>query len=92
MTPATDGRWRRVADLPFQTLDEETLVVNPARREVHLLNDTATRIWELCASPRTVDEVVAKLADEYDAPAEDLRRAVVELFDGLRDKSLIVNA
>jgi len=92
VSPATSARWRRVADLPFQTLDEETLVVNPARREVHLLNDTATRVWELCATPRTLDEVVSELAREYDAPADDLRRAVAELFDGLREKSLFVNA
>ena len=88
----TATRWRRVAELPFQTLDEETLVVNPSRREVHLLNETATRVWELCASPQTLEDVVTALADEYDAPAEDVRSAVVELLDGLRDKSLLVSA
>ncbi len=86
--PTANTTWKRVTDLPFQTMDEETIVINPARREVHLLNETATRIWELCASPRTVDDLVAGLSDEYDAPAEDVRRAVVELLDGLRDKRL----
>jgi hypothetical protein len=86
--PTANTTWRRVTDLPFQTLDEETIVINPARREVHLLNETATRIWELCASPRTVDDLVAGLSDEYDVPAEDVRRAIVELLDGLRDKRL----
>jgi hypothetical protein len=83
-----DATWRRVGDLPFQTLDDETIVVDPARREVHLLNETATRIWELCASPRTVDDLVAGLSAEYDVSGEDARRAVVELLDGLRDKRL----
>jgi hypothetical protein len=86
--PAANTMWKRVTDLPFQTMDEETIVINPARREVHLLNETATRVWELCAAPRTVDDLVAGLSDEYDVPAEDVRRAVVELLEGLRDKSL----
>jgi hypothetical protein len=90
--PALNATWRRVAELPFQTLDEETLVVDPSRREVHLLNETATRVWQLCASPRSIDELVAALAEEYDAPADDLRRGVTELLESLRDKSLLVSA
>jgi hypothetical protein len=89
---AANATWRRVADLPFQTLDEETIVINPRRREVHLLNETATRVWQLCASPRTVDDLVTALGEEYDASADDVRRAVAELVDGLRDKSLLVSA
>jgi hypothetical protein len=90
VTPAAGATWRRAADLPFQTLDEETLVVDPSRREVHLLNETASRVWQLCASPRTLDDLVAALGEEYDAPADDLRRGVTELLEGLRDKSLLV--
>jgi hypothetical protein len=92
VTLAANATWRRVAELPFQTLDEETLVVDPSRREVHLLNETATRVWQLCESPRSIDELVAVLAEEYDAPADDLRRGVTELVEGLRDKSLLVSA
>ena len=92
MTVAAGARWRRVADLPFQTLDEETLVVDPLRREVHLLNETATRVWQLCASPRTLDDMVSALADEYDAAVDDLRQDVVQLLEGLCEKSLLVKA
>lgn len=83
--------WQRVSHLPFQTIDEVTLVVNPARREVHLLNETASRVWELCAAPRTMDELLDTLGDEYDAPRDELLREVTELVDGLRDKSLLVS-
>jgi hypothetical protein len=82
--------WQRVNHLPFQTIDEVTLVVNPARREVHLLNETASRVWELCASPHTMDELLDTLGGEYDAPRDELLREVTELVDGLRDKSLLV--
>ena len=71
-------------------MDEETLVIDPSRREVHLLNETASRVWQLCASPRTVDELVAALGEEYDAEPDDLRRGIIELLAGLEEKSLLV--
>jgi hypothetical protein len=88
---ATGPTWRRVADLSFQALDEETLVISPSRREVHLLSETAGRVWQLCASPRTLEEVVTELAEVYDASQNDLRRDVSALLDVLRDKNLVVS-
>jgi len=68
--------YARDPGVPHQKLDEETIVVDPRTREVHLLNETAARIWELLASPRSLDQLAAALADEYDAPDEELRAAV----------------
>ena len=90
MSAGATGSWRRDSELPFQKLDEETIVVDPRRREVHLLNETAARIWELLASPRSVDELAATLGGEYDVAEAELREAVVELVDGLSSKGLLV--
>jgi hypothetical protein len=83
------GSWRRDPDLPFQKLEEETIVVDPKRREVHLLNDTAAHVWELLAEPRSLDDLCAAMGDSYDAPADEVRDAVVELLRGLEDKGLL---
>lgn len=84
-----DVMWRRVADLPFQRLDEETVIVNPAQREVYLLNESASRVWELCASPRTIEDLVAGLDEEYDVSSEVLREAVSNVLVGLLNKRLV---
>jgi PqqD family protein of HPr-rel-A system len=84
--------YRRDPGLPFQTLEEETIVVDPKTREVHLLNDTAARIWELLASAQSVDALTAALGEEYDAPAEELRASVEELLRGLGDKGLLAGS
>jgi PqqD family protein of HPr-rel-A system len=82
--------WRRDAALPFQRMDEEALVVDPRTREVHLLNETGARIWELLETARTVDELVATLADEYEgAPPEALRREVETFVSDLGGKGLV---
>ena len=82
--------YQRDPGLPFQTLEEETIVVDPKTREVHLLNDTAARVWELLASAQSVDELTAALGEEYEAPADDLRAGVEELLRGLSAKGLLV--
>ena len=45
--------YQRDPGLPFQTLEEETIVVDPKTREVHLLNDTAARVWARAARRRS---------------------------------------
>ncbi len=84
--------YQRDLGLPFQTLDEETIVVDPRTREVHLLNDTAARIWELLASAQSVDQLTQALGEEYEAPADELRAGIEELLAGLRDKGLLTGA
>jgi PqqD family protein of HPr-rel-A system len=92
MTTTQNTTWHRDPELPHQKLDEETIVVDPARREVHLLNETAARVWELCETPRSLDELVDALADEYDAADDELRASVAELLNALGEKRLVVAA
>jgi PqqD family protein of HPr-rel-A system len=73
-------RFRRDATLPFQRLDEEAIVVDPRTREVHLLNETGARIWELLEEDATVDELVEALADEYEGAAPEALRSEVQGF------------
>ena len=79
----------RVGSLPFQRLKDEILVVDPKNRRVHLLNATATRVWELLGAPLTEGELVARLGAEFDAPAEALRADVAALLDDLGKKGLV---
>ena len=81
--------YARDPGVPHQKLDEETIVVDPRNREVHLLNETAARIWELLGTPRSLDELTAALGDEYDAPADEVRGSVEEILATLGDKGLL---
>lgn len=90
MSAAQTASWRRDGELPFQKLDEETIVVDPRRREVHLLNETAARIWELLASAQSVDDLTAALGTEYDVGEAELRDAVAECIEGLTAKGLLI--
>jgi PqqD family protein of HPr-rel-A system len=85
--------FRRESALPFQRMDEETIVVDPRTREVHLLNETAARIWELLEEASSVDDIVEVLAEEYEGAApEELRREVEAFLVDLGSKGLLVPA
>jgi hypothetical protein len=72
-------------------MDEDALVVDPRTREVHLLNETGARIWELLETASSVDELCAALADEYEGvPAETLRHEVETFVTDLGGKGLLL--
>ena len=84
-----DVALRRVSSLPFQKLNDEVLVVDPKTREVHLLNVTATRIWDLLEISRTPDELLAALTQEFEAAPDALRADVEALLGELGQKGLV---
>jgi len=83
--------WRRDPTLPFQRMDEDAIVVDPRSREVHLLNETAARIWELLETATSADELTELLAEEYEgASPDELRREVESFLGDLGGKGLLL--
>lgn len=89
--PATTSPtlWSRDRDLPFQRMDEEAIVVNPQTREVHLLNETAARIWELLETPLSIDDLCDALEQEFEMEPAALRFEVESFVADLGGKGLI---
>jgi pyrroloquinoline quinone biosynthesis protein D len=52
-------------------------------------DQTAVAVLQLCDGVRTVEEIAAKLAEEYSAPAETIARDVVDMLQDLADKGYI---
>jgi hypothetical protein len=88
----TSSTWQRDPGVPFQTLEEETVVVDPSRRQVHLLNDTASRIWDLLSTPQSLAALVEALGEEYEAPEDELRAAIEETVRDFGAKGLLLTA
>ena len=87
-----DDRWRRDGDLPYRVLGGEAVLVDPRGREVHVLNDTGTRIWELLAEGHTAAELTRQLAHEFDADPATIAVEVARFIDALAAKGLLVRA
>jgi hypothetical protein len=68
---------------------EETIILNLDSGQYHSLNDTAARMLEVLTASESVGDAVGKLTREYEQPADQIERDVVELCRALADRGLI---
>jgi pyrroloquinoline quinone biosynthesis protein D len=83
------GRPRRRDDVLAQAAGETVILLTPDSGEYFTLNEVGGMIWELADGTRTVAEIVAALAQEFDAPEEEIRADTEELLAELADAKLV---
>ena len=66
-------------------VDDDTVMFHPARGEYFALDHVGTRVWDLLETPTTVDELCARLREEFDVEpgrcAEDVGHLIGRLLD-----------
>lgn len=72
----------------------ETIIVPVSSRvgdldAIYTLNDVGSRVWTLLEAPTSVQEILAVLGQEYDAPREQVESDLVELLDELQANGLV---
>ncbi len=83
---------RPAPDLHVEHIDGETVVYDPLRRDLHLLDTRATAVWDLLDGTRTLDEVCTELAAVFGAPVEVLRADLPVVVADLRERGLLASA
>jgi hypothetical protein len=84
-------RYIRAERLPFRRLDDQTVIVDPKRREVHVLNGIGSAIWDLLAQTRNVFDLIEALERDgrFDADGETISNDVRGFLTDLIGKGLI---
>jgi hypothetical protein len=54
------------------TIDDETVIMHVDRADFYSLNPTAGAVWRLIDGARDRDAIVAELARDYGAPADEI--------------------
>ena len=80
---------QRVAELAFTKVEDRILVVVAKTREVHLLNPSAARIWELLESPSTVERLIETLNEEYEFDPSTGKAEVDAAVSEMIEKGLV---
>lgn len=75
--------------VPWRALDTEALVVDVKTGVLYPLNSVATRIWQLCDGERTLEDIVATLAAEFDTDETTIREDAQRFIDELANARLI---
>ena len=80
---------RRRPEIAWRVIDGEAVVVNPRTGLVYPFNPVAARFWELADGARTLDQIVAAVCEEFDAPQPQVSDDLNTFVEMLLDKGLL---
>jgi hypothetical protein len=84
-----DAQVSRNEGLLTAEVDGELMAMSVERGACYGLNRIGTRIWEIIAEPRSIDDLCAQLLSEYDVDPAQCRSEVVSLIEELRGEGLV---
>lgn len=87
ITPAT--RLQRQQRLLQQQAADTVVLLTLDEGRYYALAESAGRAWELCDGLRTVAQIAARLADEYEAAPDRIVLDLVALFSELAHENLV---
>lgn len=70
-------------------LGEEAVVLDPQSGRYYGLNELGARIFELARKPRSVDQIMQALLQEYDVGADTLKADLLAFLDDMEQRQLI---
>jgi len=81
-------------NLAWRVIDGEAVIIPLTEQSeegetINILNQTATRIWELCNSKNQVKDIIDSLSQEYDAEEALVICQVERTMNELLEKRLI---
>ncbi|MBI2900383.1 MAG: PqqD family protein [Planctomycetes bacterium] len=80
---------KRVDSWPFQILGGEAVIVVPQRREIHRLNEVGTFLWNELREERGIEELAARVSEEFEVDEAAARADVERFIEDLRKRGLV---
>lgn len=87
-------KYCRPSHLITRQIANQTLLVplkhdGASLQHVYLLNETAAAIWELLQEPRTPEQIVTSLLEEYEAAPEVVREDTLGTLEDLASRHFV---
>jgi pyrroloquinoline quinone biosynthesis protein D len=77
-----EGLWLRESG-------DETVLLDRSTSQMHVLNETALALWQLCDGETTVEEMLTAAGNLFDADADELEHDVLDALTAMRDRGII---
>ncbi len=84
-----DSRPRPTTQVRGRMLEQEAVLVLPAKGEVKVLNEVGARIWALADGSRSVSEIAAVIVDQYEVPLAQAQVDTLAFLNELHAKALV---
>ncbi|NLG28708.1 MAG: PqqD family protein [Chloroflexi bacterium] len=91
-----DGVYVPTEDVVAREIEGELIIVplvagiGDMEDELYALNDTGKDIWQRLDGKRTLAEVAAMLAQEYEAPADEIAQDLLGIVNELLARRMLV--
>ncbi len=82
-------KWQAAKDLLSSKIDDEVIIMGLQTDKYYGLDAIASRIWELLEEPRSLDELVSLLREEYEVEEDVCREETLALLQDLSSQKLI---
>lgn len=79
----------RNKEMLWRTVEEEVFIINADGQNIHVLNKTASYIWELAEKKIPICDIVKSIYDRFDIDEETARADTVELVSQMLNKNII---
>ena len=87
-----ESRPRRRGDVLSKEAGDTVVLLTPDSGEYFTLNEVGGRIWELADGSRSVSEIAEVLAQEYEAPTDEIEADALEVLGELAEEKLLDDA
>ena len=81
--------WKRDPSLPFQEIEGHVVVVVPARRELHELDELGTLLWRELGEGRDVGGLVEIICEEFEVEPDRAEKDIRKFLGELERKGLV---
>ena len=88
--PATQIRYVQDPNVLTRDLRDAVLILQPANDDVIILRGTAREVWREFDRPSTIDLAIARLAEQFGASEDGIRRDVSALTLDLAQRTALV--
>jgi hypothetical protein len=85
-------RLRRSANATFQSVAGEAILIHLRTGVYYSLNEVGTVFWEALDGTRTLRDCAERIAQEYDAPVEQVEADLIEIAGDLAREGLAEEA
>lgn len=75
--------------LAWREIEDSVVIISPEDSLVHELNDTATFIWKQFNGKHTLEEIAARLVEEYEIDTATALADIERLATALGEKGLL---
>lgn len=80
---------RVVKDASFIKLDDDFVAINAQTGVGYALNATSKRVWDLCASPISVEALCAQLRSEFSVDEQTCLREVTAILKSMSEAGVV---